>query len=305
MYQQNPLETLEVEVHAPLPVTDLDLTDPNDFFSLLNRIVQLRASESPEPDVYYYGLFDNCGPCIGDGGGCLLGVAPGTPGASQSEASQRAAIGVRYLSGSEVGIETFVHEVGHSQGRQHIACPGASSAGPDPSYPHDNGLIGVWGFGVRDFGIRSATTHYDYMSYCNPTWVSDWQWSATFGRIKALSEWQTQDVAPVPTTEILVGNVDTQTGESHWWTEPGFVDASDASGTTDLVLVGEGSQELHASPADVDAWSEGSWVTVRANLPSKSVVAAAGAFELRMPDRNLAIAREQVRFDLAGSLKTR
>ena len=233
MFQQNPLESIDIQVHAPLAVNDLDLTDPNDFFSLLNRIVQLRASESPDPDIYYYGLFDNCGTCIGDGGGCLLGVAPGTPGATQSEASQRAAIGVRYLSGTEMGIETFVHEIGHTQGRQHVACEGATSAGPDPSYPYPGGVIGVWGFGVRDFGIRNATAHTDYMSYCNPTWVSDWQWSATFGRIKALSEWQTQDVAPLPTTEILVGNVDTQTGESHWWTEPGFVEADDASGTTE------------------------------------------------------------------------
>jgi hypothetical protein len=231
----------------------------------------------------------------------LLGVAPGQPGASQAEASQRAAIGVRYLSGSEVGIETFVHEIGHTQGRAHVACPGVQSGGPDPSYPYEGGIIGVWGFGVRDFGIRSATSHTDYMSYCNPTWVSDWQWKATFARIKALTEWQTQDVGEPPTAQILVGTLDTQTGESHWWTEPGVVEASDASGTTDLVLrAGDG--ELHRAAADVDAWSEGPWVTVRANLPSSAVVAATDAFELHMPDRTLSIAREKVRFDLARSL---
>jgi hypothetical protein len=304
MYQQNALETIEIEVHSPMVVNDLDLTDSGDFFGLLNRIVQLRASDSPDPNVYYYGLFDNCGACIGDGGGCLLGVAPGTPGDSQGEASQRAAIGVRYLSGSEVGIETFVHEIGHTQGRQHVACEGASSAGPDPSYPYDGGVIGVWGFGVRDFSIYSATSHTDYMSYCNPTWVSDWQWSATFDRIKALSQWQTQDVVPPPTTEILVGTVDTQTGESHWWTEPGLVEAGDPKGNADLVLRGSAS-ELHRVAADVDPWSEGSWVTVRANLPSRAVVDAADVFELALPDRTLEVERSHVRFDLAGSLKAR
>jgi hypothetical protein len=222
-----------------------------------------------------------------------------------------------------VGIETFVHEIGHTQGRSHVACPGAQSAGPDPSYPYEGGSIGVWGFGVRDFGIRNATAHTDYMSYCNPTWVSDWQWSATFGRIKALTEWQTQDVAPPSTDMIrrgdavrtmLVGTLDTQTGESHWWTEPGFVDASDTSGsTTDLVLVGAAGGdrreraapvELHTSAADVDAWSEGPWVTVRANLPAAGVVSATDAFELRMPDRTTRVERASVRFDLAGSLKS-
>ena len=83
MFQQNPLEAIEIEVHAPLTVNDLDLGSSNGFFTLLNRAVQLRASESPDPNVYYYVLFDNCGVCIGEGGGCLLGVAPGTPEASE------------------------------------------------------------------------------------------------------------------------------------------------------------------------------------------------------------------------------
>ncbi|MBC8072129.1 MAG: hypothetical protein IAG13_27660 [Deltaproteobacteria bacterium] len=296
MFQQNPLESIEIEVREPLVVDDLDLTDSNDFFSLLNRAVQLRGSEAPDPNVYYYVLFDNCGVCIGEGGGCLLGVAPGTPGPTESEASQRVAIGTRYLSGSEVGIETFVHEIGHTQGRQHIACDGATSAGPDPSYPYDGGSIGVWGFGVRDFQIRNPNVHTDYMSYCNPTWVSDWQWRATFERVQALSQWQF-DVAPEPTGTILVGTVNTESGESNWWTERGHVEASDTvAAAGDLVLVGAAG-DLHSASADIDAWSEGPWVTVRANLPDDAVVAGAEAFELRTAQRVTRVARDQIRFD--------
>lgn len=305
MYQQNPLETLQIEVGAPLPVSDLDLTDPNDFFSLLNRIVQYRSQLGLDPNVYVYGLFDNCGGCIGDGGGCLLGVAPGTPGATQGEASQRAAIGVRYLSGSEVGIETFVHEIGHTQGRQHIACPGASSAGPDPSFPHADGGIGVWGFGVRDFGIRNASNHKDYMSYCNPTWVSDWQWAATFARIKSLTEWDQVDSVPPPQTTVLVGTMNTETGESQWWTDVGHVEAADTLAAASSIALRNGDGELHVGAADVDAWSEGPWVTVRANLPAAQTVAAATDFELRTPTRTVRFAKDAVRFDLAGSLAGR
>jgi hypothetical protein len=305
MYQQNPLETLEVEVTDPLRIDDLDLTNGNGFFTLLNRIVSYRASLGLDPNVYVYGLFDNCGACIGDGGGCLLGVAPGTPGASQGEAGQRAAIGTRYLSGNEVGIETFVHEIGHTQGRQHIACPGASSAGPDPSYPHEDGSIGVWGFGVRDFGIRNPSNHKDYMSYCNPTWVSDWQWNATFVRIKSLTEWDSADSAPEPTGEILFGTMNPETGESHWWTDRGQLAAEDVEIAAGDLTMRMGDEVLHVSAADVDPWSEGPWVTVRANLPDSVTLAAIDAFEVRTPRATLSLPRSAIRFDLAGSLAAR
>jgi hypothetical protein len=298
MFQQNPLESIEIEVRDPIAVNDLDLSDANDFFQMLNRAVQLRASDSPDPNVDYYVLFDNCGVCISESGGCLLGVAPGTPGPSEGEASQRVAIGTRYLSNDEVGIETFVHEIGHTQGREHVACPGAQAAGPDITYPYEGGSIGVWGFGVRDFEIRNPSNHTDYMSYCNPTWVSDWQWSATFARAKALSAWQFDVVEP-PQTTMLFGTLNTDTGESQWWTEPGSVTADDErNATSQLAVLGEGG-ELHVAGADVDAWSEGPWVTVRANLPQGAdAMAAAQAFELRMPGKITRISRDLVRFDL-------
>lgn len=265
MFQQNGLETIEMEVHPHITVNDLDLGDPGGFFQFLNRIVQLRASENPAPNVYYYGLFDNCGECIGDNSGCTLGVAPGTPGSSMGEAGSRAAIGVQYLSGSEVGIETFVHEIGHSQGRQHIACPDAAAAGPDVTYPYQDGSIGVWGFGVRDFSIRNPSNHKDYMSYCNPTWVSDWQWKATYERIRELSSWDAADMADaMDASRILVGAVNTETGESEWWTDRGWVEPDDVEEFARLTYVGDGITEQ--TEIDVDPWSEGPWVTVRAPL---------------------------------------
>jgi hypothetical protein len=268
MFQQNGLESIEVAVHEPFRVDDLDLTNGSDFFSLLNRIVQLRAAEAPEPNVYYYGLFDNCGVCIGeDGGGCLLGVAPGQPGSSAGEAGQRAAIGTQFLSGSEVGIETFVHEIGHTQGRAHVACPGGGAAGTDPSYPHADGSIGTWGFGVRDFSVRNASTHSDYMSYCNPTWVSDWQWKATFERITELSAWENADQGTLPSgREVLVGAVNTETGASTWWTDRGWIEPDEARDTRYTIDFRAGDDVMVRETADVDAWSEGPWVTVRVPL---------------------------------------
>ncbi|MEM6989943.1 MAG: hypothetical protein AAF721_05585 [Myxococcota bacterium] len=265
MFQQNGLETIQMEVHAPLAVNDLDLTDPNDFFGFLQRIVALRAQENPDPNVYYYGLFDNCGVCIGNDGGCLLGVAPGTPGSSMGEAGSRAAIGTQFLSDSEVGIETFVHEIGHTQGRQHVACPGGGAGGPDITYPYENGSIGVWGFGVRDFAIRNPTNHSDYMSYCNPTWVSDWQWKATYERIRELSSWDAADMSDaMGDSLVLVGAVNTETGESNWWTDHGWVEPDDFEEFATLHY--EGGTLPEETPVAIDPWSEGPWVTVRAPL---------------------------------------
>jgi hypothetical protein len=264
MYQQNPLETLDVQWDPPYVVDDLDLTDSGDFFTLLGRAQQYRASQAPDPNTYYYLLFDNCGDCISEGGGCLLGVAGGIPEDSMGAAPMRVAIGTQFLSGSEVGMETFVHEIGHTQGRSHVACPGAAAAGPDPTYPYPGGEIGVWGFGVRDFQIRGATTHTDYMSYCNPTWVSDWQWNATYDRIRTLTGWDAASVSMPDDQAMLVGSIDPASGRALWWTEPGSV-GLESEGHAVRFMAGD--RVLEVAAAHVSPWSEGTGFTLRAPLP--------------------------------------
>ncbi len=281
MFQQNGLENIEIEIHPYYRVDDLDLGG-NGFFTLLTRIAQLRASEAPDPNVYYYGLFDNCGACIGDSQGCTLGVANGIPGSSMGEAGARAAIGAQFLGSNEIGIETFVHEIGHSQGRRHIFCPDAQAAGTDPSYPHLDGKTGTWGFGVRDFQIRNSNTHFDYMSYCNPTWVSDWQWRETFERIRELTSWESADgVDPMQGQYVLMGSVNTETGESHWWTDRGWVEDADRKADHSVRFMLGDDVLSESTQVDVDPWSEGSWVSVRAPLPEDFEVVT--AIELAAP----------------------
>jgi hypothetical protein len=290
MFQQNPLETIEISWDDPYVVNDLDLSNPNDFFALLGRAQQYRASQNPAPNVYYYMLFDNCGSCIGDGGGCLLGVAPGTADSSMAAASLRVAIGTRYLGGSEVGIETFVHELGHTQGREHIACPDAAAAGPDISYPHDEGKIGVWGFGVRDFQVRNASSHYDYMSYCSPTWVSDWQWSATYDRIAILTAWDAAQVSIPEDQAVLVGAVNLETGQAQWWTDRGGISHPDQGHSLRFMA---GESVLDSAQVQIDAWSEGPMITVRAPLPAGYDDEVTG-IEYLGPDRSFAAPRSEV-----------
>lgn len=111
---------------------------------------QLRTTKGTDNNVYYYGLFDSCNGCIGDGGlggGCTVGLAANITGADPSDARDRAAVG--QLIGNPARP---LCTIGHTQGRQHVYCAGAGvqAQGTDPSYPYEDGRIGVWGFGVHD-----------------------------------------------------------------------------------------------------------------------------------------------------------
>jgi hypothetical protein len=291
MYQQNPLETLDIVWDEPYVVDDLDLTVGNDFFTLLGRAQQYRASQAPDPNTYYYMLFDNCGECISESGGCLLGVAGGIPDESIAAGPMRVAIGTQFLSSSEVGMDTFVHEIGHTQGRSHVACPGASAGGPDPTYPYEGGEIGVWGFGVRDFQVRNATTHTDYMSYCSPTWVSDWQWNATYDRIRTLTSWDSAGISMPEDQAVLVGSVDPASGRAQWWTERGGITVASEGHALRFMA---GDAVLETSSAQIDAWSEGSGFTVRAPLPASWDADEITAIEYVGPERAFAAPRTAV-----------
>ncbi len=225
LYQQNPLGTLDIEVHAPYKVT-YDMGVFNGLNQLVTEMSQLRAAEGADPEVYYYGIFDNCGKCVGGGGapnsGCTVGLAANITGGSKSDAWARAAAGQLNSSAAS----TFVHEFGHIQGRRHVYCSGAGAqaAGTDPSYPYEGGKINVWGFGVRDFGLRHPTANSDYMSYCAQTWCSDWQWNATYSRIKTLSSWEGEGAGAVAEEPGLLIGAIAPDGSEDWWTVPGNLD---------------------------------------------------------------------------------
>ena len=78
-------------------------------------------------------------------------------------------VSVSGLSGA-----TIAHELGHNMTLRHAPC------GDPPNmellYPHLNGAIGVWGY---DFlrGLPVSPTRPDFMSYCGPEWVSDYNFN--------------------------------------------------------------------------------------------------------------------------------
>ncbi len=261
LYQQNGISSLEFEIHAPVKI-DFDMKTFNGLSALVTTMSQLRTAEAADPNVYYYGLFDNCGACIGLNGqqGCTVGLAADITGDEPSDGRFRAAVG--QLNGG--AAETFVHEIGHTQGRRHVECAGAGvdAQGTDPSYPYDDGRIGVWGFGVRDFKLHHPTASSDYMSYCGQTWVSDWQWTATYKRIIELSSWANTGAPAGEGEGVLIGSVDPD-GHQMWWTGPGDLSRGREPSATHTVV-------FEFADGEVEAQAQ---VSVREHYATRNIVA--------------------------------
>lgn len=260
MYMMNPLDKLEFTIHAPVD-WNKELTD----FNQLNQYMSgQRAEEGAEPERYYYGLIDTCSGGVGGAGGKAFGIPQG---GKVSDAYQRVSSGLS-IKDDEWSSETFVHEVGHSQGRYHVNCSG-EEGGPDNSYPWNKGEIHDWGFGVLNFLLYHPTVHKDYMTYCHPVWASSWGWNKVYPIIRNLSSWDDAG-APKPDAldigSVLVGSLYPD-GTSTWITVPGGVNDEDISAvhSVELEIAGEVVQQ----PAAYLPQPEGEVALLVTKLPAR------------------------------------
>ena len=194
------------DTHVLLPVGDVDVTarapvasTSNDAFDLLAQTEAIRVLEGG----------------VGHYKGMMSGVVTG-------------AGGVAYLGGrssfSRPSSYIIAHELGHNMSLSHAPCGGA--AGPDPSFPYANGAIGAWGYDISRNRLV-PTTRKDHMSYCGPTWTSDYHFTNALGHRLADEGASAAALASATTTSLLLwGGVDT-TGTP--FLNPAFV--ADASPT--------------------------------------------------------------------------
>lgn len=207
LYEQNPTHELIWSVHEPV-LWPYEMTS---LGAVLGPMSAMRENELAFPNEYWAGIF----PVPNGGVAGVAGVAQ-VPGPGKGEGGSR--VSVTALGNNPSGAAgTLVHEVGHTQGLNHVYCPFAEAASPDPSYPYENGLLGQWGFGLLSFKLYAPDSHYDYMSYCGPSWVSTWSWSNNFFRIRELTSWEFEDVGPDDQRPILVGSI-APDGSEFWWT---------------------------------------------------------------------------------------
>lgn len=160
---------------------------------LLNALTQKRQTDKPAADVYYYGVFKpNASFQTFCGNGCVAGLS--NLSTSVGDSFNRASIGLGYGGNFALNTgETMAHEIGHAHGRNHAPCGGAQ--GVDPGFPDSSGGIQTWGydidtgilFGPNGEGLDNPVAFKDIMGYCDPKWISTYNYKALFTRIAAVN----------------------------------------------------------------------------------------------------------------------
>ncbi len=237
LMQQNPVQQVTFEVRDPALFTE---EFNGGFGPLLNFLAELRGLDDAPADVYYYGLIDSCHNGASGINGQAISVADFP---TRNNAWQRVAVGRWDLIIDEppeddpeaevdppivsgVTADTFVHEMGHIQGRPHVACNGTEGH-PTPDYPYEGGALGTWGFGIDDWQLRHADVAHDYMTYCSNTWVSAFTWELVWPYIEEISSWDDEGDAASAHTQLraasslmLLGTIDPD-GQTRWTVVPG------------------------------------------------------------------------------------
>lgn len=157
----------------------------NGWGQLLQQLMFARSQDNPPTNVYYYGAFrpaDSFYQYCQQG--CVAGLSTG--GVEPEDDWARASLGV--LFNGEYSAGTFIHEVGHAHGRNHAPCaPGGQIESIDPGYPYPDAQLGSWGYDLINHELIAPTDARDFMSYCDPTWVSDYTYKALFDRVSLLN----------------------------------------------------------------------------------------------------------------------
>ncbi len=150
-----PMGEFDVDVRTPY-TTDVALNTEMGWSQLIDEIATLRLDdESPR---YYYGGFTR---------------PPGTSYLGLGFVGYPVAIGV---DGSP---ETLAHEIGHTLNLLHAPCGGPS--GVDANYPYPGGYIGKLGWDPRNGEMKYPAQQFDLMTYCDPTWISDYNYELVMG----------------------------------------------------------------------------------------------------------------------------
>lgn len=160
-----PVSGIEWSVRAPI-TTDFDLSDRGNWSPLLADLRALQVADRGtglyDEGVYYHGIVGDF-PGIALGGIALLPQSP--------TAVERAAISYDRQPSAR-GI--VAHELGHNLGRRHAPCGNPTQL--DGEFPYGDGGIGTLGYDIVDGTFRNPGGLSDFMGYCSPRWISDYNY---------------------------------------------------------------------------------------------------------------------------------
>jgi hypothetical protein len=179
-----PVPEVEVTAHAPVTFTGTVQASGGGWSEVLMLVGRTRQQDVPATNVYYFGLMTPAATfreyCRS---GCVAGLAPQTTIVSRSN---QIGLGVGYVDPTTAS--TMAHELGHAHGLPHAPCArGGSIDGVDPRFPYTGGKIGVWGWDSRINKLMSPATYTDLMGYCDPVWISDYNYAKIATRAKAVN----------------------------------------------------------------------------------------------------------------------
>jgi hypothetical protein len=159
-----PVGGMQASLRSANFVTDLNLTSEDNVSQLLGDLRTLRIAEATGRE-YFHGIMPTINglPVAG-----MAYLIP-TPG------NLTARVGLSYDRLPD-GSDTVAHELGHNMGRRHAPCndPG----GLDPNFPYADGGIGQAGYDIDSRVLRGPGGVFDFMGYCRPRWISDYNYSA-------------------------------------------------------------------------------------------------------------------------------
>ncbi len=182
-----PVGDLSLTVHEPV------LSSTNSAFRLRDQTKAIRIMEG--------------------GSGHYMGMMSGPVTGARGVAARHG----RY-SFSVPDSWTMAHELGHNLSLLHAP----PAPGPDPSFPHPNGRIGVWGYDFRDGGKLVPPNQPDLMSYDRPPrWISDYHFTNAL-RFRLFDEGLLgAAIVTAPTRSLLLwGGVD---ADGNPYLDPAFV----------------------------------------------------------------------------------
>lgn len=177
LYRMYPTARVDVavrdDIRWPLAVNP----DGDGWDQLLDALIETRSDDRVADDIYYIAVFDPAESASQwcSNGGCVLGIAP--------QAMLRDVyLRVAMITGYPNNEGTLAQELGHAMGRAHAPCGGAQAV--DPDYPYGRANIGVFGYDILDKQlIDPGSRVFDFMSYCHPTWVSDYTFAGLYERM--------------------------------------------------------------------------------------------------------------------------
>lgn len=269
----NPVSEVNVRVG---PTLSYDKGTTNSFDGLLNFLAQARADAMDGMDYeYWYGVIQVCDsgpeiPGVGPTGGQAIAIPTlnfiddpylRVSMGRWSESTSNSPDGEPHVTVGAMDI--FVHEIGHSQGRFHAPC---DAPGADNNYPYPDADIGTYGYSELTNAYYEPNQNVkDYMSYCDPVFVSDYTYRGVLPFIRHLTGQKSQNRRPLPQGKVLVGLVD-EHGETHWHIAPGRVQTADR---IDDPAVLEDLGRRYEQPVAVYPRAEGGGATVVVQLPDE------------------------------------